>query len=437
MIDVTLAIGGGVVLFLQDKILFIVVLITALIYAFSVSKFNKALRNANKDQLEHSGEFVSFLTESLIGYETVKVNQFEKKAEIKLKKKHDNLLNSVFKVGIINLSQHFSTELILKIGEAAIVSFGILRVISGTLSLGNLIAFNSLIIYFFEPVKNLICLQPMLQASIVAFDRLNDILDVPCESTQNNVELMDLRKDITINNLFFSYNEGNSALNGLSLKIKAGERVAFVGESGCGKTTIAKLLLKLYNKDAGEILIGDNSIEDISMNSLRNRISFVSQNTFLFNDTILNNITMYNHNDSSPEIIDTICKTCKLDEFIASLPLGYNSILEENGMNLSSGQRQRIAIARVLFRNPDVLILDEATSNLDASTEYDVTSSIEKNYPDVTTIIIAHRLNTIETCDKIFYISNGIVSECGTHDELISKQGDYYKMWNKQHNDPV
>ena len=434
MIDVILAIGGGVVLFLQDKILFLIVLITASIYAFSVSKFNRFLRNANKQQLECNGEFVSFLTESLIGYETVKVSQFEKKAESKLKKKHNDLLNSVFKVGMVNSSQQFTTELILKIGEAAIVSFGILRVISGTLTLGNLIAFNSLIIYFFEPVKNLICLQPMMQYSIVAFERLNDILDVPCENTQSNVELPNLKKNITINNLFFSYSEDKPALNGISLKIKAGERVAFVGESGCGKTTIAKLLLKLYNKDAGEIFIGNNSIEDISMNFLRNRICFVSQNTFLFNDTILNNITLYNNDDSSSKAIEKICKICKLDELIASLPLGYNTLLEENGMNLSSGQRQRISIARALFRNPDVLILDEATSNLDASTEYDVTYSIEKNYPNVTTIIIAHRLNTIVNCDKIFYISNGTVSECGTHNELISKQGDYYRMWNKQHN---
>lgn len=433
MIDVILAIGGGIVLFRQDKILFLIVLITASIYAASVSKFNMALRNANKKQLEHNGEFVSFLTESIIGYETVKVSQFEKHAESKLKKLHDDLLNSVFKVGIVNSSQQFTTEFILKIGEAAIVSFRILRVISGTLTLGNLIAFNSLIIYFFEPVKNLICLQPMLQSSIVAFDRLNDILDAPCESMQMIVELPDLRKDIIFNNLFFSYGEGKSALNSLSLKIKVGERVALVGESGCGKTTLAKLLLKLYNKESGEILIGDNDIEDISTKFLRNRISYVSQNTFLFNDTILNNITMCDHDDSSSENIETICNICKLNEFIASLPFGYNTILEENGMNLSSGQRQRIAIARALFRDPDILILDEATSNLDTSTEYDVASSIEKNYPDITMIIIAHRLNTIVNCDKIFYIANGTVSECGTHDELLSKRGDYYKMWSKQH----
>ena len=142
---------------------------------------------------------------------------------------------------------------------------------------------------------------------------------------------------------------------------------------------------------------------------------------------------MCNYDDSSLESIKTICKICKLDEFIESLPFGYKTILEENGMNLSSGQRQRIAIARALFCNPDILILDEATSNLDASTEYDVTSSIEKFYQGITIIIIAHRLNTIVNCDKIFYIANGTVSESGTHDKLMSKKGDYYKMWSKQH----
>ena len=203
MIDVILTIGGGIVLFLQDKTLFLVVLITASIYAVSVSKFNKILRNSNKKHLESNGEFVSFLTESIIGYETVKVSQFEKRAGNKLKNLHGELLKSVYRVGIVNSLQQFTAELILKIGETAIVSLGILRIISGTLNLSNLIAFNSLLIYFFEPVKNLICLQPMMQSSIVAFERLNDILDMPCERTKLTIKQQNFRNDISFIDLFF------------------------------------------------------------------------------------------------------------------------------------------------------------------------------------------------------------------------------------------
>ncbi len=432
MIDMVMAIGGGIVLFFQERSLFLIVLIMIIVYAIVVWKFNKQIRNANREQMENNGKFVSFLTESIMGFETVKVNQYESHVGRLLKELHDNLLKSVFNVGKANTVQQFVTELILKIGETCIITLGIAKVISGTLTIGKLIAFNALLAYFFEPVRNLICLQPMMQASIAAFERLSDILDLPYESNEKEkLKLLELKESININDLTFSYGERPPVFKNLSLNIKAGEKVAFVGESGCGKTTIAKLLLKLYSAEAGQILIGEKDINDISINSIRSRTSYVSQNTFLFSDTILNNITMRN-TDYSIDEVNEVSKICKIDDFINSLPSGYNTYLEENGNNLSNGQKQRIAIARALIRRPDIFILDEATSNLDALTEYDITSTIEDLYSNITTIIIAHRLNTIVNCDRIFVMDNGHITECGSHKELLAKKGKYFRMWSKQ-----
>lgn len=272
MVDIVLAIVGGIVLLCKDKILFGIVLVTALIYAVSASKFNRFLKNANKKQFESNGKFISFLTESVIGYGTIKVNQFENHAKNRLKLLHKSLMNNVFKVGIINSFQQFSSEFLLKLGETAVVSLGILRVTSGALALGDLIAFNSLLIYFFEPIRSLVSLQPMIQSSIVAYERLSDILDSSCENMHTAVKQINFKSNIKFLNVFFSYDEEKSILNGLTFDISLGQRVAFVGESGCGKTTIAKLLLRLYSRNAGGILIDNKNIENIPIEILRNRI---------------------------------------------------------------------------------------------------------------------------------------------------------------------
>ena len=215
------------------------------------------------------------------------------------------------------------------------------------------------------------------------------------------------------------------------MSISPGEKVALVGESGSGKTTLAKLLLKYYLPEEGKILYDDYNIEDISLEHLRGRIGYVPQDIFLFSGTVKENIAFGQRNISMEKIIQASRKA-KAHQFINDLPLRYDTMVGERGSNLSGGQRQRIAIARAILKEPDVLILDEATSNLDAATEKAIHNTIENISKGLSTIIIAHRLSTIRECDTIVVLEEGEIIEKGNHNQLIQKQGEYYKFWQGQ-----
>ena len=213
--------------------------------------------------------------------------------------------------------------------------------------------------------------------------------------------------------------------------IPRGGNVAFVGESGSGKTTLVKLLLHLYAPEKGEILIGDRSIEDIKIEALRDRIAYIPQETFLFSGSIYDNLTLGMDDVTMDDVVNA-AKLAQAHEFINELPLRYDTPLEENGANLSGGQRQRLAIARAMLKKPDILILDEATSNLDSITERALDSTINEYARDVTTIFIAHRLSTIKNCDRIFVLHKGKIVEEGTHQELIAMNGRYAELVRQQ-----
>ena len=213
------------------------------------------------------------------------------------------------------------------------------------------------------------------------------------------------------------------------MKFEAGKSTAIVGETGCGKTTLIKLLMAFYFPETGAIKFNiEKNIYDFSAESIRKKISYVPQNIFLFSDTIFNNLKMGNNSLTDDDIF-AVCRLCEIDEFISSLPLGYNTMIEENGNNLSSGQKQRIAIARAILRKPDVLILDEATCNLDTVTEKSIQKTIDKLSVDMICIIIAHRLSTIKNCDYIYVMDNGCVVEEGTHNNLLKLNGTYSKLY--------
>jgi ATP-binding cassette subfamily B protein len=220
-------------------------------------------------------------------------------------------------------------------------------------------------------------------------------------------------------------------LENITLNIPKGSNVAFVGESGSGKTTLSKLLMHMYTPEKGEILIGDRSIEDIQIEALRDRIAYIPQETFLFSGSIYDNLTLGMDDVTMDDVVNA-AKLAQAHEFINELPLRYDTPLEENGANLSGGQRQRLAIARAMLKKPDILILDEATSNLDSITERALDSTINEYARDVTTIFIAHRLSTIKNCDRIFVLHKGKIVEEGTHQELIAMNGRYAELVRQQ-----
>ena len=302
------------------------------------------------------------------------------------------------------------------------------------MTLGSLITFNALLAYFLDPVKNLINLQPTMQTAIVAAERLSEILDLELEKVQDEKRKLypaSLNLPIRIENLDFRYGTRRLVLENINMSINAGEKIALVGESGSGKTTLSKLLMNFYPWEKGEIFIGDYNLKDINLEALRNRIAYISQDIFLFSGTIRENLELGNEDATMEDIIEA-CRLSKADEFINSMPLRYETMLEENGANLSGGQKQRLAIARALLKKPDILIMDEATSNLDSITEKAIEKTINSLSRNITTIIIAHRLSTIMRCDKIFVMEKGRFIEQGTHSELIANRGRYYYLWKDQ-----
>ena len=372
--------------------------------------------------------------ESLNGIQTVKAFNAEKKVNLETEGKFIKLLRGIFKLSITTNLQGLLKGFVELVGGVVILWVGAYQVLQGKMSVGSLITFNSLLAYFLGPMKNLINLQPELQTAIVAAERLGEILDLDIEADEHENKKIAPSKyegNIELKNVDFRYGTRQLVLKNINMSIQKGQRIALVGESGCGKTTLVKLLLNFYPLEKGEILIDENNILDIKIESLRDRIAYVPQETFLFSGTILDNLSL-GAGDVSMEDIVEASKMAKAHDFINELPLRYNTNLEENGLNLSGGQRQRLAITRAILKKPDILILDEATSNLDSITESAIENTINTFSKGMTTIIIAHRLSTIKRCDAIYVMDKGEIVESGSHNELLGKAGRYRRLWQEQ-----
>lgn len=434
MIDTIMVVVGGIILYSQNSYMFGITLIVVIFYFIIVVSFNKWYRKLNQVQMENNAQLTSYMVESLNGIQTVKAYNAERKVNLETETKFIRLLRSVFKLSWVSNLQGSLVGFVELTGGVVILWVGAYHVIKGNLSIGQLITYNSLLAYFLEPVKNLINLQPQMQTALVAADRLGEILDLEPErklGEEKKLSPNSLSGDITIKNVTFRYGTRRPVLENIYMNIKQGERIALVGESGSGKTTLSKLLLNLYSPEEGEILINGNNLKDIKLESLRERIAYIPQETFLFSGSIMENLTLGIEDVTVEEVIDA-SKKAQAHDFINDMPLRYETRLEENGSNLSGGQRQRLAIARAILKNPEVLILDEATSNLDSITERAIEKTIEEYSIGMTTIIIAHRLSTIKRCDKIYVMEKGRIIEEGSHEELIEGKGKYYNLWIKQ-----
>jgi ATP-binding cassette, subfamily B, bacterial MsbA len=284
----------------------------------------------------------------------------------------------------------------------------------------------------YQPFKSLTRTYTLLHQGLAGAERVFEILDEPpdIKDKPGATAVPGLSKAIEFRDVSFSY-KTNPVLKRINLTIRAGETVALVGMSGAGKSTLADLIPRFYDVDSGQITIDEMDIRDVNLASLRSQIGIVTQHTFLFDDTVRNNIA-YGDPERKMEDIIAAAKAAHADEFIASMPSGYESMVGEMGMQLSGGQRQRIAIARALLKNAPILILDEATSALDADSERSVQEALENLMTQRTTLIIAHRLSTIRNADRIVVLVDGAVAEEGTHEELLARKSEYSRLYSLQ-----
>ncbi|HDR4604053.1 MULTISPECIES: peptidase domain-containing ABC transporter [Bacillus] len=436
MIDTIMVIAGSILLYTQSSTLFFITALHVPIYILIIWMFQSSYEKINRQEMESNAELTSYIVESLNGISTIKSYNAEKEAEFQTEKRLISLLQKFFKRFLITNSQESIKTIVELVGGVVILWVGAIAILNGEMTIGQLVAYNALLVYFLDPIKNLVDLQPTLQSAFVASKRLTEILDLDLEKNDQEDKKLSptsFHHKIRLDNITFKYGTRQNIFNNLSFEIPIGYSVGFVGESGSGKTTIAKLLMRYYDVNEGNIYYDNYHIKDMNRTGLRNKIAYVAQESFFFSGSIFDNLVFGLNREVTMDKIIEACILADAHEFISSLPLRYDTLLEENASNVSGGQRQRLSIARALLKEADVLILDEATSHLDSTSEKKIIENLkEYRAGKLTTITIAHRLSTIMHCDNIFVMSKGEIVEEGKHGELINKDGLYRVLWNNQ-----
>jgi ATP-binding cassette subfamily B multidrug efflux pump len=406
--------------------------IIPLIYATAV--FRRKVRIAYRDVRTLVAKMNAYLQEHISGILVVKI--FGKEERTYNEFKQINLDHTLAnKRSIFYYSVFFPVvELISAVSIALIIWYGGGRVIQNALTIGILISFMQYAEMFFRPIRDLSEKYNIMQTAMASSERIFKLLDrhnvIP--DPEHPVKLKEVKGHLEFKNVFFSYSKDEYVLKDISFEIKSGEKVAFVGATGAGKTSIMNLICRFYDAQKGEILLDGVNIKDVLQDDLRRNISLVIQDIFLFSDTIENNIKL-GKNNISFEKVQEAAKIIGIDDFIMKLPKGYQQNVKERGVTLSQGQRQLITFARALAFDPRILILDEATSSVDTHSEILIQQAIEKLMEARTSIIIAHRLSTIQKCDKIIVMHKGVIREMGTHHQLLELDGIYSKLYQLQY----
>lgn len=410
-------------------VILLVVPFYALIY-FVLNKFNKKVE---RSIMENAAELQTQLVESVTHVRTVKEFGIEEFSNLKTENKFVKLLFTTYKSGLNGVFSGTSTQFLASIFTVILMWIGFGYVIDRQITPGELFSFYALIGYFTSPVASLIGMNKTAQNALIAADRLFEIMDLEREETENKVELKrESIGDIKFENVSFRYGSRIEVFKNFNAVFKKNETTAIVGESGSGKTTLISLLQNLYPINEGKIHIGDYDTKFVHYQSLRNHIGVVPQQLNLFSGNIIENIAL---GDSLPNIqrVLDLSKQLAITEFVEKLPNGFETQIGENGAMLSGGQKQRIAIARALYKNPEILLMDEATSSLDTNSEHIVKGVIDDfKVQGKTVIVIAHRLSTIANADTILVMENGIIVEFGNHPDLLELKKKYFDLWNKQ-----
>ena len=395
-------------------------------------KLGGKMRKLFASQQAILGKLNGQVEEMVTGHKTVTAFGHEKQAireftEVSGEMRKTSIRAQVFG-GVMGPLMNFLGNL----GFLLIAGFGGYFALQGMISVGIIQAFIIYARQFTRPINEIANQYAQIQTAIAGAERVFGVMDEPSEVNLGTLYPDNIRGEIELKNVVFSYVPGEPVLKGLNLTVKPGQKIAIVGATGAGKTTIVNLLTRFYDIDSGEILLDGMNIQDIERNTLRKNIAIVLQDTVLFSDTIAYNIR-YGKLDASEEAVHAAAKAANADGFISRLPEGYQTELSESGGNLSGGERQLIAIARAVLADPKILILDEATSSVDTRTEMHIQEAMIALMKNRTSLIIAHRLSTIRDADVIAVIENGVVAEAGNHEELLKKQGAYYRLYQKQY----
>ena len=381
-----------------------------------------------------SGNLASFLSEIFKGSKMIRIYQKEKQENEKANKVIDDLVEKNIKIGSVMIRATPIMESLTGFMIAGFIIFSGKLIANGELGVNNFFSFLAAMMLAYQPIRSLATINMVAHQGAAAFKRISKIIDknIEVKEITGSPELDLKNTNMEFNNVSFSYvSTQQKAVKELNLSIKGNSMAAFVGHSGAGKSTIINLIPRFYDPQEGHIKIDGQDIKNVSLKSLRKKISMVSQDVILFDDTIKNNIA-YAKNESSDDEIVAACKFAAADEFIEKLPDGLNTMIGENGIRLSGGQKQRISIARAILKQSPIILLDEATSSLDAESEEIVQNAINNLTKNKTTLVIAHRLSTIHNADKIFVMKSGKIINSGKHDFLIDNCNEYKSLYKKQ-----
>ena len=381
-----------------------------------------------------SGNLASFLSEIFKGSKMIRIYQKEKQENEKANQVIDDLVEKNIKIGSVMIRATPIMESLTGFMIAGFIVFSGKLIASGELGVNNFFSFLAAMMLAYQPIRSLATINMAAYQGAAAFKRISEIIDknIEVKEIDNMPKLILSNSDIKFNNVGFKYaTTKEKAIKDINLSIKGNTMAAFVGHSGAGKSTIINLLPRFYDPQDGSIEIDKQNIKNVSLDSLRKNLSMVSQDVVLFDDTIKNNIA-YAKDDATTEEISRACKFAAADEFIEKLPAGYNTMIGENGIRLSGGQKQRISIARAILKESPIILLDEATSSLDAESEEIVQNAINNLTKNKTTLVIAHRLSTIHNANKIFVMKNGKIIDSGDHNFLIENCQEYKSLYKKQ-----
>ncbi|MFC4801198.1 ABC transporter ATP-binding protein [Neobacillus sp. GCM10023253] len=433
-LDIATIVIAIILMFSMNVKLTLVSILLFPLYAFSIRYFFGNLRNLTRRRSQALAEVQSYLHERVQGMPVIKSFAIEEYEQTQFDKQNKNFLEKALQHTSWNAKSFSAVNTITDIAPLIVIGYSAYLVIHHQLSLGTMVAFFAYIDKLYNPLRRLVNSSTSITQSFASMDRVFEFLDEKYDvvDAPDAVECGQVTGNINFENVSFAYNENEEpVLKNINLQVKKGETIALVGMSGGGKSTLVSLIPRFYDVTNGRITLDGVDIRQFRVQSLRDKIGVVFQDNILFSESVKDNILL-GKPESTEEEVFAAAKAANAHEFIQHLAEGYDTKVGERGVKLSGGQKQRVAIARVFLKNPPILILDEATSALDLESEHYIQEALEELAKDRTTFIVAHRLSTITHADRIILIEHGQIVESGTHDELMAKQGNYYKLFQVQ-----